>query len=308
MHDFAVHADRLDGAVGFFEDGAARGFVDAPAFHADIAVFQQVDPADTVLAAEDIELGQQLGRRQALAVDRYGIPFFEFDFDIFGLVRSILGTDGELVHLFRGLGPGVFQDVPLEGDVQQVAIRAPGKFLAGRHRDAVLFRIFFQGGAAFHGPLAPGSDDLDRRVEVVVGDLEANLVVALAGGAVGNGVGAFLGGDFHLRLGDQRPGDGGAEEVATFVNSIGAEHGEDEVAGEFFFKVDDVTAAGAGFLGLCGNAVEFFTLAEVGGVGDHFAVVLFGQPFEDNGGVQAPGIGEDDFFDGGFLGHDCLLG
>jgi hypothetical protein len=47
-------------------------------------------------------------------------------------------------------------------------------------------------GAAGQVPFAPGRDDLDVGVERVGGELEADLVVALAGGAVGDGVGAGL--------------------------------------------------------------------------------------------------------------------
>ena len=60
--------------MGFLEDGAAGGFIDAAALHADVAVFHQIDPADAVAAADFIELGQQFGRRETFAVDRDGVP------------------------------------------------------------------------------------------------------------------------------------------------------------------------------------------------------------------------------------------
>ena len=49
-----------------------------------------------------------------------------------------------------------------------------------------------QRGAAGQVPFAPGRDDLDVRLQRVIGQLEAHLVVALAGGAMGDGVGADL--------------------------------------------------------------------------------------------------------------------
>ena len=112
--------------------------------------------------------------------------------------------------------------------------------------------ILFQCGSAVHVPLAPGGDDLDRRVEVVISDFEAYLVVAFAGGAVGDGVGAFLGGDLHLGLGNQRPGDRGAEEITTLVDGVGAEHRENEVAGELLAQVEDVAALAPVFLAFAG--------------------------------------------------------
>ena len=84
--------------------------------------------------------------------------------------------------------------------------------------------------AALEAPLAPGRDDSDRGLERVVGELEAHLVVALAGRAVTDGVGAGLARDLDLLLGDQRPRDRGAEQVDALVERVGAEHREHEVA------------------------------------------------------------------------------
>src|SRR3546814_13326449 len=44
--------------------------------------------------------------------------------------------------------------------------------------------------------------------------------------------GPGLGGDLDLPLGDQRPGDRGAEQVGALVDGVGAEHREHEVAHE----------------------------------------------------------------------------
>jgi hypothetical protein len=46
-------------------------------------------------------------------------------------------------------------------------------------------------------------------------------------------------GDLDLALGDQRPGDRGAEQVLALIDRIGAEHREDEVAHEFLAHVLD---------------------------------------------------------------------
>ena len=50
-----------------------------------------------------------------------------------------------------------------------------------------------------------GRDHLERRVERMHGDVEADLVVALAGAAVGDRFGTFLVGHLDEELGDQRP-------------------------------------------------------------------------------------------------------
>ena len=51
------------------------------------------------------------------------------------------------------------------------------------------------------------------------------------------------------------------------------------------------------FSAFCARGFQFLTLAEVGGEGDHFALVGVLQPFQDDRGVQSAGIGEDGFFD-----------
>ena len=82
------------------------------------------------------------------------------------------------------------------------------------------------------------------------GELEADLVVAFAGGAVGDGVGVFETCDLNLPLGDQRPGDAGAEKILIFVEGVGADHGENEIAGEFLGEIVDVALGSAGLEGL----------------------------------------------------------
>ncbi len=148
-------------------------------------------------------------------------------------------------------------------------------------------------------PLAPRRDHLDVGFQRIGAEFEAHLVVALAGGAVRDGVGAGLVGDLDQALGDQRPRDRGAEQVFAFVHGVGAEHREDEIAHEFLAQVVDVDLLrrNAELQRLGARGLEFLTLADVGGEGHHFAVIGVLQPFENDRGVEAAGIGEDDFFD-----------
>ena len=69
---------------------------------------------------------------------------------------------------------------------------------------------------------------------------EAYLIVAFAGGAVGDGIGSFGAGDFDQMTSDQGACDGGAEQVFAFVQSVGAQHGKHEIAGEFLAQILDV--------------------------------------------------------------------
>ena len=106
-------------------------------------------------------------------------------------------------------------------------------------RDAVLLGVGQQLLARQQIPFAPRRDDLDAGLQRIGAQFEAHLVVALAGCAVRDGIGAGLVGDVDQALGDQRARDGGAEQVFAFVDGVGAEHREHEIAHEFFAQVVD---------------------------------------------------------------------
>ena len=297
MRGLAVERQRLDGAVGDGEDGAARRFIDAARLHADEAVLDEVEAADAIVMAQAIELGEQRCGRHLLAVDGDGIALQELDFDVGRLVGRILRRDGALVDVGRRLLPGVFQHLALGGGVQQVRIDREGRFaaLVLGHGDLVRFGEFDQVGAALELPLAPGGDDLDVGVERIGGEFEADLVVALAGGAMGDGVGAGFRRDLDQALGDQGTGDRGAEQIDALIDGIGAEHREDEIADEFLALVLDVDFLDAQHLGLLAGGLQFAALAQVGGEGHDFGAIFGLQPFEDDRGVETARIGEDDF-------------
>ena len=177
-------------------------------------------------------------------------------------------------------------------------------------RDLVLLGVVDQRGARGEAPFAPRRDHLDVGLERVGRELEPHLVVALAGRAVGDGVGAHFARDLDQALGDQGSGDRGAEQVEALVLRVGAEHREHVVAHEFLAQVldEDVLGLDAEHLGLGARGLQLAPLAEVGGEGDHLRVIGFLQPFEDDRGVEAARIGEDDALDLGLGGgHDRSL-
>ena len=150
-------------------------------------------------------------------------------------------------------------------------------------------------------PFAPRCDDLDVGIERVIAELEADLIVAFAGGAMGDGIGADLAGDLDLPLGDQRPRDRGAEQVGALIERIGAKHREDKVAHELFAQIVDKDLAGAEQFGLPAGRFEFLALAEIGGEGDDLAAIGLLQPAQDHRGVEPARIGEHHLSDS--IGH-----
>ena len=75
----------------------AGRFINAAGLHPDEAVLDQIDAADAMLAAEEIELREHIDRAVLLAVDSDRLAFFECENDLLGLVsarlRAILSAE-----------------------------------------------------------------------------------------------------------------------------------------------------------------------------------------------------------------------
>ncbi len=199
-------------------------------------------------------------------------------------------------HGFVGRIGGIFQLAAFVAEVPDVTVAAVDIFLALLHRDVVFLRV---GDGIFAGidvPLAPGGDDLQIWRNRFVGEFETNLIVAFAGAAVGKAVGAELQRDFRLALAEDGPGHGGAEQVGVLVDGAGAQRGPDVLTDELFAQVFDVRGGGAGGESFFARGFEIFLLADVANHGDDFALIVFFEPGNDDGSVEAAGIGEDYFF------------
>ena len=114
---------------------------------------------------------------------------------------------------------------------------------------------------------------------------------------MGDGIRTGLGRDLDKSLGNKRTGDGRAEEIETFVNGVGAEHRENEIANELFADIlnVDVFRLDPEKLRLLACGLKLFALAEIGGECHHFAAVFGLEPLEDDRRIKAAGIGEDNF-------------
>src|SRR5690606_13682946 len=134
-------------------------------------------------------------------------------------------------------------------------------------------------------------------LEGVGAELEAYLVVALAGGAVGDGVGALGARDLDHLLGDQRARERGAQQVVPLVDGAGAQHGEHELLDELAAQVDRVGAYGAGGERLDARLLDLLALADVGGEGHHLGAVRLLDPVEDHRGVEPARVGEHHLLD-----------
>jgi hypothetical protein len=162
---------------------------------------------------------------------------------------------------------------------------------------AVLVRIRQELVPGQQVPFAPGRDDLHVGHQGIRAEFETNLVVALAGCAVGYRVGSGLACDLDQALGDQRTGDRGAQKILSLVQRVRPEHRKHEIADEFFTQILDVNLADTEFPGFPARRLDFLALPYVGRESHDFTVIGVLQPFQDDRCVQPAGIGEHDFAD-----------
>ncbi len=162
-------------------------------------------------------------------------------------------------------------------------------------RDVVLFGVIKQLLAGQQVPLTPGSYHFHTRLERIGTQLETHLIVTLAGGTMGDGISTGFVGDLDQSLGDQRTGNGSAQQVFAFIDSIGAEHREHEVTDELFTQILNVDLLHAHGLRLGTRRLNLLTLPQIRSEGHHLTTVGVFQPLENYRGIQTAGIGQDDF-------------
>ena len=283
---FPVESEGLDGPVGPVEDGSSRRLIHAPVLHADEAVFDQVDAPHTVPASDLVEHGQQGGRIELLPIHFDRVTVLVSHLDGLGLVGCVLRIGGHDEHPRRWRHPRILEHAALKTHVQQIGIGRVGLLWRCRHIDAVGTGVGLEVGPTLHVPFTPGGNHFDVGVEGHGVQLEADLIVSLAGGTVTDGIGAGLGGRLDEALGDHRPGERGAQQVVTLVYGVGPQSRENEVGNELVDQVVDDGLRRSGRDGLFTSLFYLFALANVGGVSDHLEAPFLNQPAENDRGVE----------------------
>ena len=301
-----VQRDGLQHVDGLVQNGTARGLIDAAALHADQTVLDDVQQADAVLAADLVQVLDQLDCAHLLAVHCGGDALLEVEGDVGRGVGSLLGADAQLEEaglVVLGLVCGALQIQTLVAQMPQVLVLGVVGLTVDLQRDVVCLCVVDLFITALDIPLTPRSNDGHVGAESLQGQLKTDLIVALAGAAVADGIGTFLDGDVGQSLGDAGTCEAGAQQIILILCAE-FQGGEDVVLHEVLLQVEDIQLGCAGRFGLLFEAVQLGALPHITGNGDDFAVVvIFFQPGNDNGGIQTAGIRQNDFLDV-FLFHD----
>ena len=198
------------------------------------------------------------------AVHRDRRAGLEADRHLLRLVGRVLGRGREHEQIRGRCLTGILEHSALVRDVPDVAVARVDLLTRRVDRDVVLRGVRDRVLAAADVPLAPRRDHREVRRKRHVGELEANLVVALAGAAVRERIGADATRDFDLAARDERPGHRRAEQVLAVVDGAGAERRQDEILDELLAQVLDVALVGARGERLGANAFELVALADIG--------------------------------------------
>jgi hypothetical protein len=181
--------------------------------------------------------------------------------------------------------------------VCHVLVHAPGLALGAGDGDALLSSVVEEIVAALEAVVEdgvpPGCEDLDARLESVECELEADLIVALASAAVGDGEAALLLGDGDLSAGDDGAGEGGTEEVCVLlvlsvlifhqhcsidatnlVDSVASNGREAELLNELLPDVLDVALAGTDLQSLLLSSLEVLLLTNIGHEADDLVTLI----------------------------------
>ena len=295
MQGGTVKAEIFQLTVGIVEDGAARVLVDTTGFHAHQAVLADIHNAHAVAGADLVQLRQELHCPQLLAVHRHGPALLEVHRHILRLIRRLLRCLGNQEHgVFRLIGR-VLKVGAFVGQMPDIAIHAVSLVLGG-NGNAVLLGVLNLGAAGVKIPFTPGSDNGEVRSQGLHGQLEAHLVIALTGGAVGNGICALLTGNLHQALGNQRTGEGSAQQILALIDGIRLQGRPDIIHQEFLGQIVDIDLGSPGFQGFLPHRLQLVPLAYIyAGCNDLAAVIILLQPGNDNGGIKPAGISQHDF-------------
>ena len=226
--------------------------------------------------ADGVDRADELDQTHLGAVDGLGHAVLKADLDELRLVGRRGGVHRDLEGIFGRRHPRVFEQTALVGASPQVLVDGVGALLGERHRQ-VARRAEVEQLLATHAPVAGGGETLEVRILAAHADLDAHLVVALAGAAVSDRRGPVPVSRLDQLAGDQRSRECAHQRVLLFV---------ERVVHDLHRQAVDGQRALAGRLGTLHERLDTGHPAGVDQHGHHVAAVAFLQVGDHGGGVE----------------------
>ena len=291
--------------MGGDERQGSGNLVALAALKAHQAILNQVETAKAIVAGDLVEGDDDLGELHILAVDGDGLAGLKLDLGIGRGVGRVLGVLGHNPSVIERLIPGILQVAALNGTTPQVVVDGIGVVvgtLGNRHVVGVSIGDLI--GTALQIPLANRGDNLKLGVEGLDGSLKTNLVVTLAGAAVGDVGRAKLVSDLDELLGEQRAGKSGEQWVLILVHGVCGDGLSQELIGELVAQVEHLAIENAQVERLLLLGIQAgLLLAHVAADANDIEILLVLEPLDTYGCIKTTGICENDFF----LAHGCFL-
>src|SRR5215217_4148865 len=251
VEHIAVQGQVLQVAVGGDHRQGPRDLVDLAALDAHPAVLHHVDPPEPHLASGLVEGGDDSGQPHLGPVNRRRHPGLEADHHLTGPAGRPR-RDRPLEGLLGRGQPWVLEHPGLDGPAPQVLVDRERLGLGDPAQvDAVLVGVLDCLGPA-HGRIPDRGQDLQLGGQGADADLEPDLVVALAGAAVGHRPGPPAPRLLDQQLGDQGPRQGRHQRVAALVEGVGPDGRDQELGREPLPAVHHHGVAGPGGQGPLG--------------------------------------------------------
>ena len=286
----AVEDELLEGAMRGMQDDGRRCLVDLARLDPNEAI---LDQADSMQSAQLIELRHQGRAGKGLPCHRHWNSPLKVELD-----ESSAGGGG--VHRRRpvkcvlgGFEESILQDPGFDGAPPQILIDTVRRLrldINGQSVGACVLDLLVPG---HRHPIAKWRQHLEMRGQGADGDVETDLVVALAGRAVRNPARPFT--DRHLdqQLRDQWPAKRRGQRVLTLVDRPRPQGWPAEALDEGSPGIEHIGLDGAGDHRSVSNRVEIRLASEIGCQGNHVKAATLGQPVHRDGRVEATGIRED---------------
>ena len=202
--------------------------------------------------------------------------------------------DRPFVCVCRRLKPRVLKHARLDAPSPQVVVGGIRLLEGGGDGNLVLAGVgdLLNTG---HAPLACRRNDLEIGGERANGNIEPNLIIALAGAAMCDSRCTLLPRRFNHQTGNQGASERGGDGIDALVERVGLEGGKNELADELIADIGDVRADRAGVKGTLPYLLQVIDVAEIRRQRDDIVPIILLDPPHSDGRIQPPAIRKNKF-------------